>query len=148
MSLENKTAQEIEALAALADSVMSNPATRMEFQRTLKKANPNISVPELEVEERIAAIAKPHIDKVRELEARDAQRNAEAAANALFEALRDDGVVASRKDFNELVKYAAEKGFATIESGLRLAASHRAAEQTPAEPTPMPAEMKQRTPKR
>src|SRR3989304_4576955 len=138
MSLENKTAQEIEALAALADSVMSNPATRMEFQRTLKKANPNISVPELEVEERIAAIAKPHIDKVRELEARDAQRNAEAAANALFEALRDDGVVASRKDFNELVKYAAEKGFATIESGLRLPASHRAAGPTPPGPPPTP----------
>lgn len=138
MSLEGKSPEEIEALAALADSVMSNPKTRLPFQRALKQANPHISVPELEIEDRIAAVAKPHIDKVAELEAREAQRNAQSAANVLFENLRDEGVVKSRKAFEELVKYAAEKGFNTNEQGLRMAASHRADELTPAEPTPHP----------
>lgn len=138
MSLEGKTPDEIEALASLADSVMTNPATRLEFQRTLKKANPKISVPELEIEERISAIAKPHIDRVAQLEAERAQDAARASANALFENLRDDKVVGTRKDFEALVKYASDKGFVTNDQGLRLAAAHRADEQQPAEPTPHP----------
>lgn len=141
MSLEGKSAEEINALAELADSVMSNPKTRTPFQRILKAANPGISVPEIEIEDRVAAATKPHVDKLAQLEARDAQRDAEQAANVLYEGLRDDRVVKNRKDFSELVTYAAEKGFSTAEAGLRMASQHRAAEQTPAEPTPQTAGM-------
>lgn len=146
MALEGKTTEEIEALAQLADSVLSNPKTRGVFQRTLKTANPSLSIPELELEDRVAAAVKPHIDKVATLEATNA-RNAEMAqANTLYETLHDDRVVSGRKDFNELVKYAADKGFMTNEQGLRMAGSHRVTEQEMAEPTPhiMTAELLQR----
>lgn len=136
MSLEGKTAQEIEALATLADSIANNPRTRMPFQRLLKAANPGISVPEVDMEERVAAAVKPHVEKIEKLEARDAQLEAQTAGNVLYENLRDDGVVKNRATFGELVKYASEQGFQTTDSGLRMAARHRSAEQESAEPTP------------
>lgn len=136
MSLEGKSPEEIEALAVLADSALSNPNTRGIFQRVLKKANPNLSIPELELEDRVAAAVKPHIDKVANLEATNARNVELNSANMLYETLHDDRVVAGRKDFNELVTYAAGKGFMTTEQGLRMAASHRTAELEAAEPTP------------
>lgn len=136
MGLEGKSTEEIEALAQLADSVLSNPKTRGVFQRTLKAANPSLSIPELELEDRVAAAVKPHIDKVAAIEAKTARDEQVSQANNLYENLHDERVVAGRKDFNALVTYAAEKGFMTTEQGLRMAASHRTSEQEAAEPTP------------
>lgn len=136
MSLEGKTPEEINALAQIADSVMSDPKTRLPFQRILKQANPRLSVPEVEIEDRISAATKPLQDELEQRRARDATQEAQAAANALYQTLRDDRVVKGRADFNDLVKYAADKGFQTTESGLRMASSHRASEQQAAEPTP------------
>jgi hypothetical protein len=138
MALEGKSAEEVQALATLADSIASNPKTRTAFQRLLKQANPEISIPEIEIEDRIASVTKPYVEKLEKLEARDAQAESQAAANALYEGLRDDRVVTNRAGFSELVKYASEQGFQTTEAGLRMAASHRASEQEAAEPTPMP----------
>lgn len=136
MSLEGRSTDEITALATLADSLASNPKTRGSFQRLLKQANPHISVPEIEIEDRVHEAVKPLHDKLAEQEAKEAQSAARDAANTLYETLRDDRVVASRNDFGELVKYASEKGFQTSESGLRMAGSHRKSEQEAAEPTP------------
>lgn len=139
MGIEGKSTEEIEALATLAESIGSNPKTRMQFQRLLKQANPNISVPEVEIEDRIQAAVKPHVDELERLKARDAQSDAQAAANALYENLRDDGLVKNRTGFGDLVKYANEHGFQTTDGGLRMAAQHRRAEQESAEPTPQTA---------
>lgn len=141
MSLENKTPDEINALAQLADSVLSSPKYRTPFQRILKAANPGISLPEVDMLDNVAAAVQPHLAKINEMEQKDAAREvAQAAqnqANALFEALRDDGLVRTRKEFEALVKYAFDNGFQTVESGLRLAASHRSAETELSTPTPM-----------
>lgn len=141
MSLEGKSQDEISALAELSDSLLSNPKTRQAFQRQLKVANPNISLPELDNLDMVANAVRPHIDKIAQLEQREQQRDANQSAqlqaNALYEALKDDGVVATRKDFQELVKYASENGFQTVENGLRIAASHRQSASELATPTPM-----------
>lgn len=139
MSLEGKSPEEVSALAALADSVLNNKKTRSSFQRLLKEGNPNISIPEVDIEDRVNAAVKPHVDEMEKMKAKEAQNEAERQVNLLYETLRDDRVCANRTQFSDLVKYAHEKGFQTTEGGLRMAASHRDAEQKSAEPTPQSA---------
>lgn len=137
MSLEGKTSDQIENLAALTDFVMGNPTTARQFKRLLKQANPNLSMPEVELEDQIEAAVKPVQEQNYKLEARLLQRDAQDHALALVETLRDDRVVRNRADFGELVKYASENGYQTDEKGLRRAASARESENRVAEPTPM-----------
>ena len=139
MSLEGKSEQEIAALAQLADSVLNNPKTRTAFQRQLKVANPEISLPEIDTQDAIISAVKPHVDALKKTQDELQQMQQDKSANNLYESLHDDRVCASRKDFGELVQYAAAKGFQTSEDGLRMAASHRRSEMEAAEPTPLTA---------
>lgn len=141
MSLEGKSPEEITALAQLSDSVLSNPKYRTPFQRLLKASNPGISLPEVDMLDTVSAAVKPHIDKLAEIEsqraAEKAAQDAQNQASALFESLKDDGVVRTRAEFQVLVKYANDNGFQTVEAGLRMAANHRASETQLSTPTPM-----------
>ena len=47
--LEGKSAAEIESLAALADSLASNPNTRRGFLQLTKQANPQANIPEIDL---------------------------------------------------------------------------------------------------
>jgi 5'-3' exonuclease len=136
MSLEGKTPEELANLAALADDVLSNPETATVFQRLIKKNNPKVSMPLIELEDKVAGALQNQNKQIEELTKEKQLNDAERTTNALYEALRDASLVTTRASFSELVKYASEKGFMTTESGLRLAAQHRAAEQEAAEPTP------------
>lgn len=147
MSLEGKSQEQIASLAELSDALLNDPNTRREYQRLLKKQNPKLSLPEIDSEDRVEAAVKPFIEKVEKMEANTAENAAQRKANEMFENLRDARVVDTRKDFNELVKYANEKGFQTNEAGLTLAAAHRSDEQSPAEPTPHSAAFAQIVPK-
>jgi len=150
MSLEGKTDEEIrqiEAHASLSRALSDDPAFRREYQRLLKKQNPKLSLPEVDMEDRVEAAVKPFVDKVEKLEASTAETTAQRKANEIYENLRDARVVNTRKDFTELVKYANEKGFQTNEAGLTLAAAHRSDEQIPAEPTPHSAALAHLVPK-
>lgn len=137
MSLEGKSPEEISALAALADDVLSKPDTAGVFQRLIKKNNPGVSMPLVELEDKAHAAFSQQNAKIAALEAERAQERAQAGANALYESLKDSGAVANRNGFNDLVKYASENGFMTTEAGLRKAAQLRAQEQEAAEPTPV-----------
>jgi hypothetical protein len=136
MSLEGKSADEIAALAALADDVLSKPETSGIFQRLVKRNNPGVSMPMIELEDKAVAVFNKQGQEINNLNAKLAQREAQDGANALFEALRDAGSVSNKNDFNGLVKYASENGFMTSENGLKKAASMRQQEQEAAEPTP------------
>jgi hypothetical protein len=136
MSLEGKTPEEINALAALADDVLGKPDTAAVFQRLVKKNNPHVSMPLIELEDRAAARIGQTEAELNKLKAEREQDKAANAANQQYETLRDSGVVGSRTDFNELVKWASENGFMTTDAGLRRAASQRSAELEAAEPTP------------
>lgn len=136
MSLEGKSQDEISALAALADDVLSKPETAGVFKRLVKRNNPNVSMPEVEMEDRARAEFAKRDKVIDELRGNVAQSAAEKSANVLYENLRDAGSVTTRASFNELVKWASENGFMTSETGLRKAAQQRAYEQESAEPTP------------
>lgn len=136
MSLENKSEDEIKALAALADSVLSKPDTAGVFQRLVKKNNPDISMPLVELEDKTVAALAVRDKEIDELKKSNQLSAAEKEANQLFESLRDAGHVGTRTDFNTLVKYASEQGFMTTQTGLTKAAMLRAQENESAEPTP------------
>lgn len=136
MSLEGKTPEEIQALAALADDVLSKPDTAGVFQRLVKKNNPNVSMPMVELEDRARAGFVAQDKKIGELSEQLALSNAEKAVNVLYENLRDAGTVTTRASFNALVKWASENGFMTTEQGLKKAAMQQAIENEAAEPTP------------
>ena len=74
MSLEGKTPEEIQALAALADDVLSKPDTAGVFQRLVKRNNPAVSMPVVELEDRAAAAIAAANKKTDDLAARVAQR--------------------------------------------------------------------------
>lgn len=136
MSLEGKTPEEIAAMAELADSLMGDPATNGQFQRLLKKQNPKLSMPLIDLEDKAAAAFAARDKRIEELEGKLAQRDAGEGANTLYEHMRDAGFVTTRQSFSDLCKYANDKGFMCTEMGLRNASQLRAQEETAAEPTP------------
>lgn len=66
-SLENATGEDKE-LAELMRGMLKNPKTRRAALQTIKAHSPDTPIPELEVEQRVAAMAKPYIDKVAAME--------------------------------------------------------------------------------
>mgnify|MGYP003395732057 CR=1 FL=1 len=99
MSLENMNEDQVKDLAALADKLANDPKTRTTFLRMTKALAPNTVIPELDIEDKVAAFAKPHIEKVASLEAKltlaDAKenvRNARAAAKKELNQLRRSSV--------------------------------------------------------
>lgn len=135
-SLEGLSQEEIAGLATMGKALRDNPKTRMSFLRLAKVANPELSIPEVEAEDRRIAEARKLDERFKNIEDQGATSAAQTAALALYEDLREEGVVSKRGDFNDLVKYAAEKGFQTTAAGLRMAATYRDQEQRAAEPTP------------
>lgn len=136
MSLEGKSEDEIKALAALAEDVLSKPDTAGVFKRLVKKNNPNVSMPDIELEERARAEFGKVNKELGDIKAEREHEKAEKQVGLLYEALRDESVVSSRADFNGLVKWASENGFMTTETGLRKASMQRRMENETAEPTP------------
>ena len=135
MSLEGKTQEEINALAELADDVLSKPDTAGVFQRLVKRNNPNVSMPIVELEDRAAAALKQRDERINKLEGTIQQTEEQTRANLMYENLRDDGVIRNRAAFDDLVKWASENGFMTTEQGLRKAAMQRSVENEAAEPS-------------
>jgi hypothetical protein len=56
-SLENLSEEQIKSLASLAKDLSDDPATRRKFQKLIKEKNPATIFPELEVDERVEAVA-------------------------------------------------------------------------------------------
>jgi hypothetical protein len=85
-SLEGMTDEQIRNLASLSNDVLSDPATRREMQRIIKKRNPAAVIPELEVEDAVSKAAS-------ELKAENEALKAEVANDRLSrqrERIRDN----------------------------------------------------------
>lgn len=136
VSLEGMDEAEIRALAILAKSTRDNPATRKEWFGVLKKANPNLAIPEYDMEQKQHEQLSARDKEIAELRAQVDQDRQQQAAQARIASLREDGVVRNANDFNDVVKYAAENGFQTSDEGLKRAAAARRAELEAATPTP------------
>lgn len=136
ISLEGMDDSEIRALALVAKSVRDNPATRRSFFETVKQANPNLAIPEIDSERAMQAHLKTRDEEAAKLRAELEAEKAQRQANERVQALKDQGVIASHNEFNEVVKYASENGFQVTDAGLKRAAEARRREQESAIPTP------------
>jgi hypothetical protein len=58
------TPEAIADLAALAKGLSENPQTRGQFLGMMKRADPNLSIPEIDIPNRLSAAVKPHLDKI------------------------------------------------------------------------------------
>jgi hypothetical protein len=135
-SLEGASAEEIQALAMLAKSVRDNPATRRQFLSAVKTANPNINIPELDLETAQNAAFGARDKEIADLRAQLQQQEQQNSAKHRIDALKEEGVIRSANEFNDVVKYAAENGFQTTDAGLKRAAEARRREIEAATPTP------------
>ena len=89
MSLENYSVDQIQELAALADSLTKNPKTRESFLRLAKTASPDTPIPEIDLKDQVRAMAQPLVDKVATLErqmlTRSVEDNIMGKRNSLYE---------------------------------------------------------------
>ena len=67
-SLEDLTPEARDELAALARQLAENPNTRKDFLKLTKQVNPNLPVPELEIEERTEKVLTKAQERVEQLE--------------------------------------------------------------------------------
>ena len=76
MSLENLSPDARDELAALAQQLAENPATRKEFLRMTKKVKPDLPIPELEIEDSTHAAVSKAEQRVQQLEAKLREKEA------------------------------------------------------------------------
>ena len=77
MSLEDLSLEARDELAALAKKLADSPNTRKEFLRLTKQVNPDMPIPELEIEDRTNSVLKQAEDRVQSLEAKLRERDAQ-----------------------------------------------------------------------
>lgn len=79
MALEGLNEEQVTRLATFAQSVLSNPDTKLEALRLAKKINPKFSNPELDTDTRIQAVREESAAALKKIqEERDADRIANA----------------------------------------------------------------------
>ena len=76
MSLENVSYEARDELAALAQQLADNPATRKDFLRMTKKVKPDLPIPELDMEEYTHKAVSQSEQRVQALEAKLRERDA------------------------------------------------------------------------
>ena len=135
-TLEGMSTEEIQSLALLAKTVRDNPQTRRTFLKTVKQVNPELNIPELDLEEQAMRLFQDRDKQSEKLAEELAAERQLRQARDRIDALKDAGVVSSTGEFNDLVKFAHEKGYQTSDEGLKLAAEARRRETAAAVPTP------------
>lgn len=128
-SLENVDPVDIE-LAALAKKLSNDPATRKDFLRLVKKHNPAQPIPELDVEDRIAALAQPHINELNKMKLERLKEKTEGNIEKARSALKEQGF--TKDDIAAVEKLMVEKQIPSHDT----AASYFKMEKQTATPTP------------
>ena len=95
MSLENVSLEARDELAALAQSLADNPATRKEFLRMTKKVKPDLLIPELEIEDNTQRAVSKAEERVMQLEAKLREKDAVDELNKRRQALLKKGLISS-----------------------------------------------------
>ena len=109
-TLEDLTPEARDELALLAREMAENPATRPDFLRLTKKTRPNVPVPEIEIDEKVTNIAAKADERVQQLEAKLAEKEAKEELERRRRALLDKKKVDKSEDIAEVEKIMLEKG--------------------------------------
>ena len=116
MSLENYSPEAIEELAALSKRLSENPKTRKSFLRLAKEVNPEIPMPELEMEEMVNERTTAAEKRVTDLENQLRAQQVRDELNRRRNKLKESGVVQTDDDILEIEKLMTEKGIANHET--------------------------------
>jgi len=116
MSLENYSPEAIEELAALSKRLSENPKTRKSFLRLAKEVNPDIPMPELEMEEMVNERTTAAEKRVTDLENQLRAQQVRDELNRRRSKLKETGVAQTDDDILEIEKLMTEKGIANHET--------------------------------
>jgi hypothetical protein len=116
MSLEDVSYEARDELANLARRLSESPETRADFLRLTRKVRPDVSMPELDIEERTNSMLQRSEQRVASLEAKLQERDAIANLEARRNNLVTSGLVKSRADVSEVEKIMLEKGITNHEA--------------------------------
>ena len=116
MSLEDLSLEARDELAALAKKLADNPKTRKEFLRLTKSVNPDLPIPELEIEDRTTTALdqmRAENESIRaKLREKEAMETLEKRRNALMK----KGLVQSDDDISQVEKVMLDKKIADHET--------------------------------
>jgi hypothetical protein len=132
MSLENVSLEQRDELALLMKELADNPSTRKEVLRLTQKVRPNLSVPELEIEDYTEKKVSKAIDEVESLKAKLKEKEALDDLRDRREKLMKKGLIQNESDIEEVEKLMLEKGMTNHET----AAEYFQWMKQAAEPTP------------
>lgn len=116
MSLENYSPEAIEELAALSKRLSENPKTRKSFLRLAKEVNPDIPMPELEMEEMVNERTTAAEKRVTDLENQLRAQQVRDELNRRRSKLKESGFAQTDDDILEIEKLMTEKGIANHET--------------------------------
>jgi predicted metal-dependent hydrolase len=132
MSLENYSPDAVNELAALSQQLAENPETRREFLKLTKRIKPDLTIPEIDMEERMSSASERNEARVQELEAKLQKREAMDELERRRMDLRKKNLVSDDEDVQAVEKIMLDKGITNHETA---AEYHKWMKQS-ATPTP------------
>ena len=132
MSLEDMSNDQVNELAALAKQLAENPETRKDFLRLTKKAKPDFSIPELEIEDATTHAVSKAYERVEGIENNMRERDARDSLNERRQSLLKKGFAKDDADIESIEKIMLEKNIPNHET----AAEYWKWMQESAAPTP------------
>ena len=116
MSLEDMSFDARDQLAALSQRLSEDPSTRKEFLRLTKRVNPNLPIPELDIEDRAMSLMSQADKRVEQMESKWAERDAIDRLKERRSNLLKSGLVKSESEINEVERVMLDKGITNHES--------------------------------
>jgi len=116
MSLEDVSYEARDELASLARKLSESPETRADFLRLTKKVRPDVSMPELDIEDRTNSLLQRSEARVASLEAKLHERDAIEKLEKRRSDLMQNGFVSNRAEIQEVEKIMIEKGITNHEA--------------------------------
>jgi hypothetical protein len=116
MSLENVSIEARDELAALAQQLADNPATRKDFLRMTKKVKPDLPIPELDMEDYTHSAVTKSEQRVQALEAKLRERDAVEELQKRRQSLMKKGLIASEDEVKDVEKIMLERGITNHET--------------------------------
>jgi hypothetical protein len=130
-SLEGMTPQQIEGLASVYTDLLQDASTRKDILRLTKKRLPNVSIPEIDMDDKVNSKMEELAKEREEFRKEQQMAKLEAERDKKRQKLLDKGLIEKEDEFDEVEKFMTEKGMGDHEA----AAQFRKLERQAAIPT-------------
>jgi len=131
VSLEGLSPEAIADLAVTLKTLTDNPKTRAHTLALMKHADPSLNIPEIDIPNRMAGVAKAATDRIQKLEDDIMRRDLQERIRERRSSIVKSGMV-SESEVPEVEKLMLEKGISNHETAAEFYASQKKA----AAPTP------------